>query len=138
MEKREPAQVFPPSEFIRDEMNERGWSKAQLCEAIGLPSGDVEAILNDRKRVTISVAERLGRAFGTSAVFWCNLQKAWDQQPASSLPAACERCGGDGHQCCPSCDGQGHFCIDNDHDETCKRCKGSGRAGAQSVGGNAT
>lgn len=76
---RQPAEVFPPSEFIRDELTERGWSTAQFAEAMGLPGGDCEAILAGKKRITISLAVRLERAFGASAAFWLNLQKAWER-----------------------------------------------------------
>lgn len=78
---RELAKVFHPGEIIRDEIDERGWTVAQFSEAMGLPIFEVEALLNGKKRVTVSVAERLGRAFDTSVVSWLNMQKAWDKGP---------------------------------------------------------
>jgi len=76
---RNPAEVFPPSEYITDEMNVRGWSRAELIRKSGLDGDTVDAVLAGTRKVTISIASHLAAAFGTSVVTWCNLQKYYDK-----------------------------------------------------------
>ncbi len=76
---KKPAEVFPPSEYITDEMNERGWSRAELIRMSGLDGDTVDAVLAGTRKVTISIASHLAAAFGTSVEVWCNLQRYYDK-----------------------------------------------------------
>ena len=72
---RKPAQVFHPGEFIREELEARGWSQTDLAEIMGRPVPTINMIVNGNKRVTPETARELGEAFGTSAEMWMNLHK---------------------------------------------------------------
>lgn len=61
--------------YVEDEMVARGWSMQDLAEAIGLPFREVEALIKGDQRLYVSYAERLGKAFGTSALIWLRLQQ---------------------------------------------------------------
>lgn len=74
------AQTFPVGEFIDDERRARGWSHADLAEALGIPVRGVHELIDGRGRVTANIAERLGRAFGTSAQYWSIMQKTHDKE----------------------------------------------------------
>lgn len=74
------AQTFPVGEFIDDERRARGWSHADLAEALGVPVRGVHELIDGRGRVTANIAERLGRAFGTSAQYWSIMQKTHDKE----------------------------------------------------------
>ncbi len=72
-----PAEVFPPGEFIREELEERGWSEAEFAQILGRPVQVVSEILNGKKEITAETALVFGMALGTSAELWLNLQAAY-------------------------------------------------------------
>ncbi len=84
-EKRPVAQVFPPGDFIREELEARGWTQDHLARIIDRPVQAVNAIINAKKEITPATAIALGAAFGTSAKFWLNLETAY--RLAQAAPA---------------------------------------------------
>ena len=72
-----PAQVFPPGEYIREELEARGWTQSKLAEILGRPFQTVNAIVNGKKEITPQTAVELGAAFGTSPEFFINLEMAY-------------------------------------------------------------
>ncbi len=72
-----PAEVFPPGEFLRDELAERGWTEAEFADILGRPAQTVSEILNGKKEITTETALAIGAALGTSAELWLNLQSAY-------------------------------------------------------------
>jgi len=68
------AEVFPPGEFLKDELVERGWTQAGLAYIMGRPPKLVNEIINGKKQITAETAVQLGQALGTSAEFWLNVQ----------------------------------------------------------------
>lgn len=86
---RRPAEVFPPGEFLRDELDERGWTQADFAEIIGRPTTLVNDILTGKRRVSPELAQAFGAALGTSADLWMNLESAyqlWQSGETSGLP----------------------------------------------------
>src|SRR5260370_9871221 len=77
MNTRRPAEVFPPGEFIRDELEERGWTQADLAEIMMRPKAAINMIVTGKKGITAETATELASAFGTSAEFWLNLDSAY-------------------------------------------------------------
>lgn len=71
------AQVFPPGEFIKDELDARGWTQADLAEILGRPVQAVNEIIAAKKAVTPETAQGLGDAFGTGAQFWLNVENTF-------------------------------------------------------------
>jgi HTH-type transcriptional regulator/antitoxin HigA len=69
-----PAEVFPPGEYLREELEERGWTVTEFAEIIGRPVQAVSEILNGRKEITTETACALGEALGTTPNLWLNLQ----------------------------------------------------------------
>lgn len=72
-----PAEAFPPGEYLRDELAERGWTAAELAQILGRPVQVVSEILNARKEITAETATEIARALGTTAGLWLNLQSAY-------------------------------------------------------------
>lgn len=72
-----PAEVFPPGEFIRDELEERGWTQADLAEILGRPVQLVNEILAAKKGITPETARELGAAFDLSAEWFLRLENAY-------------------------------------------------------------
>ena len=75
--KRPIAQAFPPGDFIREELEARGWTQRDLAEILGRPAQVISAIVNAKREVTPETAVALGAAFGTSAEFWLGLESAY-------------------------------------------------------------
>src|SRR5882762_2181912 len=83
---RRPAEVFPPGDFIREELDARGWTQADLAEILGRPLQAVNEIIAGKKTVTPDTAHGLGAAFGTGPEYWLNLEASyqlWRDPPAS-------------------------------------------------------
>jgi len=72
-----PPRAFPPGDFIREELEARGWTQRDLAEIIGCPVQAISAIVNARKQITPQTAVALAAALGTSASFWLDLQTAY-------------------------------------------------------------
>ena len=77
MSNRIPAEVFPPGEFIRDELEARGWTQTDLAEILGRPLKAVSEILTGKRAITPETATGLGEAFGVDPQFWMNLESAY-------------------------------------------------------------
>ncbi len=77
MNVRVPAEVFPPGEFLADELEARGWTQTELAEIIRRPHKLVNDIVNAKRAVTPETAADFAAAFGTSAHYWMNLETSW-------------------------------------------------------------
>lgn len=78
------ATVFPPGEFIREELEARGWTQADLAAIIGKPLAAVNEIICAKRGVTAETAKALSEAFGTSAEFWMNLESLYQLSKTSA------------------------------------------------------
>lgn len=84
---RVPAEVFHPSEFIQDEMDARGWDRDDLAtQMVGMVGGEAWGLARlsldfyleiGAANPDLRIGQESARAFGTSAVFWTNLETAW-------------------------------------------------------------
>jgi HTH-type transcriptional regulator/antitoxin HigA len=70
--------AVPPGEFIREEIEARGWSQTDLAYILGMPVTAVNQIISGKRGISADMAKALGEAFGTSAELFANLQKAWE------------------------------------------------------------
>ncbi|MFM7534693.1 MAG: HigA family addiction module antitoxin [Acidimicrobiales bacterium] len=69
-----PAEVFPAGEYLRDELEARGWTISEFAEIIGRPIQAVSEILNGGKEITTATALAFADALGTTPELWLNLQ----------------------------------------------------------------
>jgi HTH-type transcriptional regulator/antitoxin HigA len=74
---RVPAEIFPPGEFIRDELEARGWTQTDLAEILGRPLRLVNELIAGKKQITPDTAQGLAEAFGTDAILWMNLDSQY-------------------------------------------------------------
>lgn len=77
MTERTPAEVFPPGEFLRDELECRNWTQTEFAEIIGRPPRVVNEIIAGKRSVTPETAREFAAALGTSAQFWLNLETSY-------------------------------------------------------------
>ena len=78
MAKTTPAEVFPPGEFIQDELDARGWTQTDLADILARNFRLVNEVVNAKRGITPETAKGLAAAFGTTAQLWLNLQAAYD------------------------------------------------------------
>jgi addiction module HigA family antidote len=72
-----PAPVHP-GRLLRRELRARELSTNRLALDLGVPSGRITDILNERRSITADTAIRLGRYFGNRPQFWLDLQSQYD------------------------------------------------------------
>ena len=71
------AEVFPPGEFLRDELEARGWSQTELAEIIGRPVRLINELIAGKKAITPETAIQLGDSLGTGPELWMNLESQY-------------------------------------------------------------
>jgi HTH-type transcriptional regulator/antitoxin HigA len=74
---RVPAEVFPPGEFIQEELDARGWTQGDLAQILDRPLRLVNELIAGKKQITPQTARGLAEAFGTDALYWMNLDSAY-------------------------------------------------------------
>ena len=67
-----------PGRLLRRELRARDLSANRLALDLGVPSGRITDILNERRSITADTAIRLGRYFGNRPQFWLDLQSQYD------------------------------------------------------------
>jgi len=79
-----PAVSVKPGDILREELEARGWTQGDLATILGRPVQVVSEIATGKKSVTAETAIALGKAFGTSAQLWLNLQTSYSLEQAAS------------------------------------------------------
>ena len=91
MTERRPIEAFPPGDFIREEIEWRGWTQEVLADILGVSLRRVNEVIKGKRRVTPETAQALGEAFGTGAEFWMNLESSYRLWLAGEVDAAVAR-----------------------------------------------
>lgn len=71
------AEVFPPGEFLREELDARNWTQTELAEIIGRPVRLINEIIAGKKAIMPETAIQLGESLGTGAEVWMNLESQY-------------------------------------------------------------
>jgi HTH-type transcriptional regulator/antitoxin HigA len=74
---RDVAEAFPPGEFIKDELEARGWTQETLAEITGIPGPVISNIVKGKRAISVEIASQFAAAFGTTAQFWMNLETSY-------------------------------------------------------------
>ena len=86
MNERTPAEVFPPGDFLREELEAHGWSQSEFADIIGRPIKTVNEIIAGKRRITPSTAKELEAALGISARSWMNHETIYQLHNAQPAP----------------------------------------------------
>ena len=78
------AEVFPPGEFLKDELEARSWSQTEFAEIIGRPVRLINEIIAGKRAITPETAIQLSASLGTSAELWMNLETQFQLSKASA------------------------------------------------------
>lgn len=71
-----------PGEFIREELEAREWSQRDLAYILGVSEQAVNVIVSGKRGISPEMAKALSKAFGVSAQYFANLQKAYEMSNA--------------------------------------------------------
>jgi len=82
MTNRKVAEVFHPGEFLAEELEIRGISQVDLAEILGRDAQLINGIIAGKRSITPETAIGLGRAFGTGAQYWMNLETSFQLSKA--------------------------------------------------------
>jgi len=74
---RRVAEAFPPGDFIKEELDARGWSQAELADIVGRSPKEISDLVSGKRSVSPEIAKELGAALGTSARYWMNLESSY-------------------------------------------------------------
>ncbi len=91
MTERTPAETFPPGEFLKEELEARGWTQIDLAEILGRPAQAISEIIAGKKAITPETAKELANALGTSAQYWLNLESSYQLGRAKAPDPAVTR-----------------------------------------------
>ena len=86
-----PAEAFPPGDFLRDELEERGWTQSEFAGIIGRPVTLVNDIIKGKRGITPTTAIEIGAALGTSPMLWMNLDATYQLWKLSQTKPRPER-----------------------------------------------
>jgi HTH-type transcriptional regulator/antitoxin HigA len=81
------AQVFPPGDFIREELEQRGWRQEDFAKILGWPPSSVSELLAAKRSITVATSKKLEEAFGVPAETWLNLETQYQLARAAAEPA---------------------------------------------------
>ena len=71
-----------PGEILADELSGLSVTPTELARQLHVPHNRITQIIQGKRAITGDTALRLGHWFGTSPVFWMNLQGLYDLRVA--------------------------------------------------------
>lgn len=77
-----PQRTFHPGEDLKDELEARGMSQAELAKLMGMEKSQLNEIIRGKRNMTAEVALLLEATLGISADFWMNAQKQYELDKA--------------------------------------------------------
>lgn len=67
-----------PGEVLREELRERGITQKAFAEMIGMRASHLNELINGKRSMTISIADKLEKALGIDSISWMNLQTQYN------------------------------------------------------------
>jgi len=80
-----------PGEFIKDEIEARGWAQRDLAYVLGVKEQAINPIMSGKRGISPDMAQALSKAFDISPEYFLNLQKAYELSTARAADPAIER-----------------------------------------------
>lgn len=84
-------EVPHPGEFIKDELEARGWMQRDLAYILGVSEQSINPIMSGKRGISPEMALALSKAFDISPEYFMNLQKAHELSTARAADPAIER-----------------------------------------------
>ncbi|MDR6659723.1 HTH-type transcriptional regulator/antitoxin HigA [Tardiphaga robiniae] len=71
-----------PGEFLKEEIEARGWLQRDLAYILGVPEQAITMIIAGKRGISPEMAKALGDAFDVSADYFANLQQSYEMSNA--------------------------------------------------------
>ena len=84
MNARMPAEVFPPGEFLREELEAREWSQQELADILDRPARLVSELISGKRAITLTGAAQ-DLVIGLMDQFLYRLQKRFKELQSTPL-----------------------------------------------------
>lgn len=78
------AETFAPGEFLKEEIEARGWTQIELADIMGRPTRLVNEIIAGKRAITPETAIQLGNALDTGPELWMNLESQYQLSKVAS------------------------------------------------------
>lgn len=85
------AEIFPPGEFLKDELEARNWSQTEFAEIIGRPTRLINEIIAGKRAITPETATQFAASLGTTPEFWMNLESQFQLSKVPQSDTAIQR-----------------------------------------------
>ncbi|TWF76438.1 addiction module HigA family antidote [Pseudonocardia hierapolitana] len=86
------APIHPGEVLFEEFIEPLGLTQHRVAVAIGVPPRRINEIVHGKRRISADTALRLARYFGTTDLFWVNLQSRYDLEvERDALGSALER-----------------------------------------------
>lgn len=72
-------EVFAPGEFLREELEARGWSQVDFAGILGEDVCAIGEIVAGRRAISPDMARAIGMALGTSPDIWMQLEASFQR-----------------------------------------------------------
>jgi addiction module HigA family antidote len=72
------APVHPGEILVTEFLEPLGLTQYRLAKELSVPARRINEIVHGKRAISADTALRLGRFFGTSELFWLNLQASYD------------------------------------------------------------
>ena len=72
--------VHPGEILLAEYLNPMGISQYRLAKEISVPARRINEIVHGKRSISADTALRLARFFGTTELFWVNLQTRFDME----------------------------------------------------------
>jgi HTH-type transcriptional regulator/antitoxin HigA len=73
-----------PGEFLKEEIDARGWLQRDLAYILGVPEQAINMIVSGKRGISPEMAKALGDAFDVSSDYFANLQQSYEMANARS------------------------------------------------------
>jgi HTH-type transcriptional regulator/antitoxin HigA len=72
------AEAFPPGEYLKDQLEARGWTQDDLADVTGISRRQIINLIAGKSGITLDTAIALAQAFGQDAKTWMHLQVSYE------------------------------------------------------------
>src|ERR1700728_3241743 len=73
-----PAEAIPPGEFLKDELEARGWTQDDLADVTGISRRQIINLIMGKSGITLETAIALAQAFGQKPEEWMHLRVSYE------------------------------------------------------------
>ncbi len=79
--------AFHPGYYIKEIVDDSGLTQADFARRLGTTPKNLSDLINGNESLSIDIANKLSKMYGTSLEYWLNIQMAYDEKIAEFMDA---------------------------------------------------